>query len=241
MAEMVKTGVPGLDTVLHGGITRRSSVLVSGNPGTGKSILGQQFVYTGAAEHDELGLYLSFEESRRELGQTAGSVGLDRWDELVADGQIDVFDKRDLIKEEDVADTVDVILQAIHEGSYDRLVVDSLTIFGLFFEGERKRRQYLLKFVDILKENDITSILTHEQSATFPKTNIGLENYLTDGNIYLIQTPTDAGVNRYIWVAKMRKQDIETDIFPMEIAEGGIQIHESASEFSLMSGDGSPL
>jgi KaiC/GvpD/RAD55 family RecA-like ATPase len=234
---MVKTGVPGLDTVLHGGITRRSSVLVSGNPGTGKSILGQQFVYTGAAEHDELGLYLSFEESRRELGQTAASVGLDRWDELVAEGQIDVFDKRDLIREEDVADTVDVILQAVHEGSYDRLVVDSLTIFGLFFEGERKRRQYLLKFVDILKENDITSILTHEQSATFPKTNIGLENYLTDGNIYLAQVPVSASLNRYLWVAKMRRQAVENDVFPLEITDEGVRVHDSAASFSLLNSD----
>jgi len=91
-----------------------------------------------------------------------------------------------------------------------------------------------LKFTDILRENELTTLMTNEQGAVFPDTEIGLENYLTDGNIYLIQTPTDSGVNRYLWVAKMRKQNIETDIYPMEIDWGGINVHENASAFSMM-------
>ncbi len=83
--------------------------------------------------------------------------------------------------------------------------------------------------------------MTNEQGAVFPDTEIGLENYLTDGNIYLIQTPTDTGVNRYVWVAKMRKQNIETDIYPMEIDRGGIDVHQNASAFSMMSEEESPI
>lgn len=33
--------------ILYGGIPRRNVVLLSGGPGTGKSILGQQFLYAG--------------------------------------------------------------------------------------------------------------------------------------------------------------------------------------------------
>jgi len=62
----------------------------------------------------------------------------------------------------------------------------------------------------------------------FPDTEVGLENFLTDGNIYFIQTPTDSGVNRYVWVAKMRKQDIDTDIFPMEIGGAGSPVQRRA-------------
>jgi KaiC/GvpD/RAD55 family RecA-like ATPase len=112
-------------------------------------------------------------------------------------------------------------------------------MFELFFDDEMEKRTYLLKFTDILRENGLTSLITNEQGATFPDTDIGLANYLTDGNIYLIQTPTDSGVSRYVWVAKMRKQNIETDIFPMEIDWGGIQVHPSASAFSMM-GEGDP-
>jgi len=42
--ERVKTGVPGLDDILHGGIPRRNIVLISGGPGTGKTIMSQQFL-----------------------------------------------------------------------------------------------------------------------------------------------------------------------------------------------------
>jgi KaiC/GvpD/RAD55 family RecA-like ATPase len=114
-------------------------------------------------------------------------------------------------------------------------------MFELFFETEREKRTYLLKFTDILRENELTTLMTNEQGAVFPDTEIGLENYLTDGNIYLIQTPTDSGVNRYLWVAKMRKQNIETDIYPMEIDWGGINVHENASAFSMMGEGDSPI
>jgi KaiC/GvpD/RAD55 family RecA-like ATPase len=240
MADLIPTGVEGLDSVLNGGILRRSAVLVSGNPGSGKSILGQQFVYEGAATHGENGLYLSFEESQEEIALTAESVSMTEWNDLVASGDIDVFGKRDLLRENDITDSVDVVLQAIDEGDYDRLVVDSLTIFGLFFDGKRKRRQYLLKFIDILKQNDITSIMIHEQSATFPKVNIGLENYVTDGNIYLAQVPTSASRSRYVWVAKMRRQNVQSDVFPMEIDDDGLTVYDSASSFSLLNGEWGP-
>ena len=52
MTHLVSTGVEGLDSILSGGLTERSTVLVSGNPGTGKSIFGIQYLYTGATDHD---------------------------------------------------------------------------------------------------------------------------------------------------------------------------------------------
>jgi KaiC/GvpD/RAD55 family RecA-like ATPase len=114
-------------------------------------------------------------------------------------------------------------------------------MFQLFFEDEREKRTYLLKFTDILRENNLTTLMTNEQGTVFPEADIGLENFLTDGNIFLLQTPTDSGVNRYVWVAKMRKQNIDTDIFPMELGEGGINVHQNASAFSMMSDEESPI
>lgn len=237
MPDVVKTGVDGLDTILDGGIAERSTVLVSGNPGTGKSIFGIQYLYAGATAFDERGIYISFEESASDIREAAESVGFDRWGELVESGDIKVYDKRHLLREGDFAATLDTLLADVEETDYDRLVVDSLTMFQLFFDDERDRRTSLLKFSDVLKELGLTSLLINEQGAVFPETEIGLENFLTDGNVYFIQTPTDSGVNRYVWVAKMRKQDIDTDIFPMEIGEGGITVHDRAGGFSMMGRD----
>ncbi|WP_135362730.1 RAD55 family ATPase [Halosimplex halophilum] len=241
MIELTKTGIDGLDEILNGGIVKNSTTLVSGNPGAGKSILCLQFIYNGVEKFDEKGIYLTFEEDEEDLREAAESIGFDRWGEHVENGDIKVYDKKVLLRENDFSSSLELLLDDFEDNDYDRVVLDSLAMFELFFETEQEKRTYLLKFTDILSQNDLTTLMTNEQGAVFPETEIGLENYLTDGNIYLIQTPTESGVNRYVWVAKMRKQDIETDIFPMEISQGGIRVHQNASAFSMMSEDDNPL
>jgi len=239
--ELTKTGIEGLDEILNGGIVRNSTTLVSGNPGAGKSILGLQYIYNGVELFDEKGIFLSFEENEEDLRQAAESIGFDSWQHHVDNGDIKVYDKQVLLRENDFSSSLELLLEELDDENYERLVLDSLTMFQLFFDTEREQRTYLLKFTDILAENNLTTLMTNEQGTVFPETDIGLENFLTDGNIFLLQTPTDSGVNRYVWVAKMRKKNINTDIFPMEIAQGGLTVHENASAFSMMSEDESPI
>jgi len=186
-------------------------------------------------------VYVSFEEDEADIRGAAESIGLEGFGDLVDSGDIVILDKREMLRETDFSTAVDKLLDTIEDGEFDRLVLDSLSMFQLFFDAEQEKRTYLLKFSDILKANGLTSLLINEQGAVFPDTEVGLENFLTDGNIYFIQTPTDSGVNRYVWVAKMRKQDIDTDIFPMEIGEGGITVHERAGGFSMMGRSEEPL
>ena len=61
--ELIKTGISGLDQVLKGGLRRNSSILVTGAPGTGKTILALQFIYYGAKDYNENGIFISTEES----------------------------------------------------------------------------------------------------------------------------------------------------------------------------------
>ncbi len=241
MIELTKTGIDGLDDILNGGIVRNSTTLISGNPGAGKSLLGLQYIYNGVEMFDEKGIYLSFEENEADLAQAAESIGFKNWQQYVEEDKIKVYDKQVLLRENDFSGALEILLDDLDDDQYQRLVLDSLTMFQLFFESEREKRTYLLKFTDILRENDLTTLMTNEQGTVFPETDIGLENFLTDGNIFLLQTPTDSGVNRYVWVAKMRKQNIDTDIFPMEISEGGLKIHQNASAFSMMSEEESPI
>jgi KaiC/GvpD/RAD55 family RecA-like ATPase len=237
MPEHVKTGIAGLDSILGGGIYENATVLVNGNPGTGKSILSMQYLYHGVREEDERGIYLSFEESSDDIAAAAIEIGFDDWEEHVEDGDIAVYDKMELLEEREFTSSLSRILGDIDTSQYDRLVMDSLTMFEMFFEDEQKKRTYLLKLIDILKHNGLTSLLTRESTAIFPDRDIGPEEFLTDGNIYLIQTPTSADSNRYIWVAKMRKQEIDTHIFPIDLREGGITVHDSAAGFSYMTGE----
>jgi KaiC/GvpD/RAD55 family RecA-like ATPase len=241
MVELTKTGIDGLDDILNGGIVSDSTTLLSGPPGAGKSVLGLQYVYNGVEQFDEEGIYLTFEEDGTDLRGAAESLGFDNWQQYVETGQIQVYDKQVLLRENDFNASLELLLEELDGEDYQRLVLDSLSMFGLFFDEERERRTYLLKFLDILSENGLTSLMTTEQEAAFPDKDINMENFLTDGNIYLLQTPTETGVNRYIWVAKMRKKNVQTDIFPMEISRGGITVHENASAFSMLNEDQSPI
>ena len=56
--ERIKTGIPGLDDLMDGGIPKGSMILVSGPAGTLKTMISSQFIYRGAKEFDEAGVYV---------------------------------------------------------------------------------------------------------------------------------------------------------------------------------------
>jgi circadian clock protein KaiC len=74
--EPVPTGVPGLDEVLVGGYARGNLHLIEGQPGTGKTTLGLQFLLDGRAKGEQ-GLYVTLSETKRELLRAARTHGWD--------------------------------------------------------------------------------------------------------------------------------------------------------------------
>ena len=60
--ERIKTGVPGFDGLIEGGIPKGRSVLVSGATGTGKTIFCMQYLYNGAKQFKEPGIYVTLDE-----------------------------------------------------------------------------------------------------------------------------------------------------------------------------------
>ena len=100
--DRIKTGIDGLDSILNGGLRRNSTVLVSGNPGTGKSILGAQYLDYGVREHGEGGVYLTFEETEDDVIEAAESIGMDEWRDHVENGHIIDSEKMALLEETDL-------------------------------------------------------------------------------------------------------------------------------------------
>ena len=74
-SERVKTGIPGLDGILHGGFIPGSNVLVSGGAGTGKTIFCMQFLYSGAMKYGDNGVFVTLEERPKELRHEATRFG----------------------------------------------------------------------------------------------------------------------------------------------------------------------
>jgi len=68
--ERVSTGIEGLDDVLNGGFPQGHFFLIEGEPGTGKTTLGLQFLMQGARK-GEKSLYVTLSESKREIEKVA--------------------------------------------------------------------------------------------------------------------------------------------------------------------------
>jgi circadian clock protein KaiC len=120
--ERAKTGIKGLDGLIGGGIPRGLSVLVSGSCGTGKTILSLQYLYHGASEYGEPGIYVTFEESREKILAQAQTFG---WN-------LDALEKKKLLRlkfveNDDLGDILEDIKESIREINARRLVIDSLT------------------------------------------------------------------------------------------------------------------
>jgi circadian clock protein KaiC len=77
MAEghLIPTGIAGLDDILRGGIPRGNIVLVEGAAGTGKTLLGMEFVYRGITAQNEPGIIVSFEVAPQKLMRDAAGFG----------------------------------------------------------------------------------------------------------------------------------------------------------------------
>ncbi|RLE97190.1 MAG: KaiC domain-containing protein, partial [Thermoprotei archaeon] len=138
MVRRIESGIPGLDEILHGGIPARNVVLLSGGPGTGKSIFGQQFLYHGL-KRGEPGVLVALEEHPVQIRINMANFG---WDvrKYEAEGLFTIVDaftggigeyaKREkyVVKSvDDVPTFIDVVKEAIRDLRAQRVVIDSVT------------------------------------------------------------------------------------------------------------------
>ena len=72
---LVQTGIAGLDLILMGGIPRTNVILVEGSTGSGKTLLGVEFIYRGITEFNEPGIIVVFEVSPDKLIRDAATLG----------------------------------------------------------------------------------------------------------------------------------------------------------------------
>ena len=146
----VSTGIPGLDNVLNGGLTANRIYLVEGDPGSGKTTVGLQFLLEGR-RRGEKGMYVSLSETKEELEGVAQSHGwsldgiycyelLPSDDSLNPDAQSRLFHPSEV----ELSDTTRSILGEVARREPRRVVFDSLSEMRLLAQHPlRYRRQVL--------------------------------------------------------------------------------------------------
>src|SRR5512147_1473865 len=83
----VPSGIKGFDDITFGGLPKGRPTLICGGPGSGKTLLGMEFLVRGARAFSEPGVFMSFEEKDSDLIENFSSLGFDL-DDLVARNQL---------------------------------------------------------------------------------------------------------------------------------------------------------
>lgn len=236
--DRVKTGIPGLDEVLFGGYLRQSANLIEGAPGTGKTTFGMQFIYNGIAKYHEPGLILTFEEFPQQYYRDAEGFG---WNfrELEAQGLLRVIMTSPEVSRHDLESVGGMIETMAREMGATRILVDSLSHFERLTSDPVELRALLYSFVNALKREGLTSILTRESSALFGQSDDSDSDvaFLADSYSLLRYVEIESAICRALLVLKLRGSDHAKDIRQFAITEKGIEVRSRfEGHEGLMSG-----
>jgi len=227
-SERVQTGVPGLDSVLGGGLIGESLYLLKGAPGTGKTTMGLQFLLEGAKRGEKC-LYLGLSETRGQLDSLAKSFGWSLEGIEIHDmrrrGESDdkrssytVFSPSEVELEEiarEILDQVDRVKPA-------RLVLDSLSEIRLLADDLFRYRRELLALSDQIIGRRCTGLLLDVEAEGNQGT---VAETLVSGVVVLDQlSPDYGGDRRRLRVRKLRASRSVGGYHDLAIGKGGVQV-----------------
>ncbi len=214
-------GIKGLDSLLHGGLPEGNSVLVQGGPGTGKTILGMQFLLEGIARHDAPGLLITFEEPPQRLFRDARALGWD-FEALVRDRRLlVVYTSPSVFLKELETDTYGRLCR---EYGLRRVVVDSLTHFEALPDDHNTVRVRFERIVNALRHENLLVLMTRELETRESVARVTPEEYIADTIIQLHYALLGERRARLIEVLKHRGSPHSPAQHRFVIAEGGLQI-----------------
>lgn len=244
MVERVKTGIGGLDKLIEGGLPRGSCVLVSGSPGTGKTIFGLQFLVEGAM-NDEPGIYTTFEESREDLINQAQGFN---WDLEKLEGENRI--KINSVDPKDLKQTLGKIEKEKEEINAKRLVIDSLSTIGIYATtfvspesieiedimddkveitrpiiGEAFTRRAIHYLIKKIKKVGLSTVMISElgkESDYLSRDTVS--EFACDGVILLQSRTIGREIERTLSVEKMRGTDIKGGAYSLEFNKKGIKV-----------------
>jgi KaiC/GvpD/RAD55 family RecA-like ATPase len=245
--QRVPTGIKGFDKLVDGGIPRGMCVLITGSPGTAKTLFGLEYLYNGVSKFKEKGLYVTVGQSVDVLKRQSAIFGWDL-DKLSKKG----LDLMSLSTKQLDGNVADVIIKKVRQGGYKRLVIDSLTtlslnaplyrsindisitdimknksLFSPPIAGESVIQSFIYNFVDTMHQlTGCTTILISESSEKGEYlTKDQVSEFVSDGIILLTFESMGGEFSRSLLVRKMRQTNNDEDVHPLEISPKGLIIH----------------
>ncbi len=227
-SSIAPTGVKGLDEILEGGLPAGRSYLVFGEPGTGKSTLGFQFLLEGIAR-GEKALYVTFLQTRSELADVLKTHG---W---TLNGT-DVLELKDIVEQTAAAEQTlfnaadvelveasETILQAVAERRPDRLVLDSVSELSMLVSSPQQLHRQLLRIKTELANEDCTTLFISDEAT------VGLSasfQAVVHGAIHLGRARASRDhAPRWLQVPKMRGVKVADGTHDFAIRTGGLEVY----------------
>jgi len=246
--EKVKTGIPGIDNMLEGGLIPGRPYVVSGTSGTGKTAVAMRFLLEGASAGEQV-LYVAMDEPPNEVKANMESFGWDISAVYVFDATPDIlsYDKtpvRDVSTERKVCtfkaiapsirrtsekgpaditiNTVQEILkQEMKVRKYTRIVIDSVTSLRRFYIRTSEEYLALQSFFRLLSDLGITAVLT-VQLPEVPKPDA--ESLMARGEIRLHKWFDGKGLVRGVTVEKIRGSSHDATKTTLKLTAEGVSV-----------------
>lgn len=215
-------GIPGLDEMLSGGLSKGSVTLISGGTGVGKTILALKFLLEGA-QKGEKGLFLSFEEPVAQLRNTARHLGWEI-DKYLAQGQLGI--KFISPVELDIDKHAFEILDMIRENKVERFVIDSISSFENSVSDIQKYKDYLWAIGQQLKRRHISAVFTAVNDDPFSPLIVSRAqiSLIADNIIILRYVEDGSSIKKVLGILKTRGSDHDKVLREYEITPSGINI-----------------
>jgi circadian clock protein KaiC len=220
----LKTGVPGLDKLMNGGIPRGYSVLVAGPSGSGKTVLSNQFIVEGLS-HGEKGIVAVFEKRPNDYLQTTphGAV----FQKLVRQGKLEVVYLRPL--DLSIDETLLELRDAVKRIGAKRVVIDSLSGLELALAPTFREdfRESLYRLLGALTGLGVTVMATVELVDSYVDLRLSPQGiaFLTDAIIIQRYIEIDGELRRAMSVVKLHASQHSKELREYEFTpDGGIVV-----------------
>jgi circadian clock protein KaiC len=225
----ISTGVPGLDNILSGGLTRDRLYLVEGAPGSGKTTLGLQFLVEGVKQGETV-MYISLAENAVELRSVAESHG---WstegiyihEVIPNESMLDPNEQYTIFhpSEVELGSTTQEILSAVEKMKPTRVVLDSLSELQLLAGNALRYRRQVLAFKQFFASRSCTVILLDDRTAGDADLQV---HSISHAVISLEQEAKEYGADRRrVRVKKYRGVAFRGGLHDYAIVRGGIVVY----------------
>jgi circadian clock protein KaiC len=226
--QKTQSGIDGLDEITGGGLPKGRPTLICGSAGCGKTLLGVQFLVKGITDYNEPGVFISFEETIKDLTTNVQSLGFDL-NKLIKEKKLRIDNIH--IEKSEIEETGEYDLEglfirlgyAIDQIGAKRIVLDTIeSLFGGMSNATLLRSE-LKRLFQWLKDRGVTAIITGERGEN-TLTRQGLEEYVSDCVILLDFRVIDQIATRRLRIVKYRGSTHGTNEYPFLIDETGISV-----------------